>query len=177
MKCSPFISGNNIYLRLLEKKDINNNYLNWLNDQEINQYLDVGYFPTSRKSLEEYYESISKSRSEVMFAIVLKKTDCHIGNIKLGSINWVHQTCDLGIIIGDKKSHGKGIGKEACSLVLNYAFNKLNLRKVTLGVISGQVAGIRCYKSVGFTVEGIQRNMYKIKGKMMDKVLMGVERE
>lgn len=87
----PYLVGGRIYLRLLHKRDIDGKYLSWLNDSEVTKYMEAGIFPTTQKDLEEFYERISKSKTDVMFSIVKKRNDRHIGNIKLGP-----QVCRTG---------------------------------------------------------------------------------
>jgi len=172
----PYLVGKRIYLRLIDEKDINEKYLSWLNDNQVTKYIEAGIFPTTSKDLEKFYAGISKSKTDVMFAIVTKRKDTHIGNIKLGNINWVHRFAELGIMIGDKTYWGKGYGQEACQLLLGYAFNKLNLNKIILGVYAPHKAAITAYKKVGFRVEGILKKMLNLDGQYVDKVYMGILR-
>ena len=39
-KVNHFIEGNNIYLREVRESDVTDDYYNWLNDSEVNQYLE-----------------------------------------------------------------------------------------------------------------------------------------
>ncbi|MBU0477133.1 GNAT family N-acetyltransferase [bacterium] len=169
-----FLVGRRIYLRPLNQRDINKKYLSWLNDSEVTKYMEIGIFPTTKNELQDYYERINKSKTDVMFAIVTKKQGRHIGNIKLGNINWVHRFAELGIMIGDKRYWSKGYGQEACQLLLKYAFNRLNLNKVILGVHAPHKAAIKAYQKVGFQIEGRLTKMLNLDGKYVDKVYMGI---
>ena len=169
-----FLKGERIFLRPMSSSDVNQRYLSWINDAQIARFIDAGFFPTTKKDLDEYYRNIKLSKSDIMFAIVENKNRKHIGNVKLGGINWVHRFADLGILIGDKACHGKGFGTEACILVLEYAFKRLNLNKVFLGCHSNNIAAIKAYKKVGFKIEGRLRKMLNVDGKYVDKVLMGI---
>ena len=62
------------------------------------------------KALKEFYNKVTASENDVIFAIVDKKTNAHIGNVKIGNINRVHRYADLGILIGAKSLWGKGCG-------------------------------------------------------------------
>lgn len=169
-----FLVGKRLYLRPLLKSDITEIYLSWLNDAEVTRYIETGLFPVTKKDLEEFYKKIKVSKTDIMFAIIDKKHDLHIGNIKLGGINWVHRFADLGIMIGDEKSRGKGYGTEACILAIEYAFKRLNLNKVFLGCHSNNIAAIKTYKKVGFRIEGRLKKMLNVDGKYVDKILMGI---
>lgn len=168
-----FLKGSRIYLRPLRASDINSKYLAWLTDVEVTRYIDAVLFPVTKEDVKEYYRNIKASKIDLLFAIVENGGE-HIGNVKLGGINWVHRFADLGMMIGAEKSRGKGYGTEACTLLLKYAFYKLNLNKVFLGCHSNNTAAIRTYKKAGFRVEGSLRKMLYVDGKYVDKVLMGV---
>jgi RimJ/RimL family protein N-acetyltransferase len=132
----PFISGKKIYLRGLERLDLEGEYFDWLNDREVTKFLNSGGFPNTAEKMEEYYRNIVLSADNAMFAIIDKESDGHIGNIKLGPINWLMRIAPLGIMIGNKECWGKGYGTEAIRLVLGYAFNRLNLHKVITGIVA-----------------------------------------
>lgn len=173
-KDAVFLEGDKIVLRTLMPSDIKERYLSWLNDPVICQYLEVGIFPTTMDELRKFYEQISVSKTDVFLAIVVKKNRKHIGNIKLGGINWVHGFANLGIVIGEKEYWAKGIGQEACRLMLEYAFHRLNLHKVTLGVWANHFPAIRAYKKIGFQEEGRLRRMFKTPSGYVDKLIMGI---
>lgn len=172
-----FLKGKKVMLRALQEEDINERYLSWLHDQEVTKYMETGIFPTTLKELRNFYNKVAKSRTDLMFAIIDKKNNLHIGNIKLGSINWVHRFADLGIMIGDKKYWGSGYGQDACKLLLAYAFERLNLNKVILGVYVIHKSAIRVYQKVGFKIEGKIRNLFNIGGRLIDKIIMGISQK
>ena len=39
----PFLEGDKVYLRGLEKSDLQTNYFQWLNDQEVTRNMSVSY--------------------------------------------------------------------------------------------------------------------------------------
>lgn len=171
-----FLRGEKVYLRPLERADLNEIYLGWLNNHEITQHLEAGAFPSTMQDLEKFYQGVTGSRSEVIFAIADSKSHRHIGNVKLGSINWIHRRAMFGIMIGDKKSWGQGIGKEVTHLVVEYGFLRLNLNRIFLGVLAGHDAAIRCYEAVGFKTEGRSREEMFCDGSYQDRLWMGLLR-
>ncbi|NQT06211.1 MAG: GNAT family N-acetyltransferase [Candidatus Omnitrophica bacterium] len=173
----PLLAGDKIYLRPIVKKDINRRYLSWLNDNSVVKYMINKGSPTTYTSLQKYFQNMQKSKDNIMFAIVTKKENIHIGNVKLGKINWTHRYGDLGIMIGEKRCWCMGYGQEACRLLLEYSFTKLNLNKVFLGVCQKHVAAIKLYKKVGFKVEGRIKDLYNFEGRYMDKIYMGISQQ
>lgn len=155
-----FVEGKTIYLRALEESDLEGSYLSWLNDPEVTRYTTTGLFPQTKEKLRAFYQKISSDPTAVYFAIADKKTHAHIGNVKLDKIDWINRRCEFGILIGEKRYWGKGIGKEATRLAVEYAFTKLNLNKVCLSVVETNVAAVKCYRSVGFKQEGVLEEMH-----------------
>lgn len=133
-------------------------YVSWLNDPEIYQFLETGVNYTM-DNLRDYLVSIT-GKSVFFWAIHLKFSDKHIGNIKIDPINLKHGLGEYGILIGEKKEWGKGYAKEASEIVINFCFTNLGLRKITLGVVSQNFAAIKLYDLLGFTIEG----NYKLHG-------------
>jgi RimJ/RimL family protein N-acetyltransferase len=176
VKC-PYLIGENIYLRPLNPEDLKKGYLKWINNPEINRYLMVGTRPTSFPKLCEYYEKIMKSDRDVMFAIVVKKTDKHIGNIKIGDIDWINRHANCGRLIGDKRYWDKGYGTEALRLVIDYAFNTLNLNRVYTGALVDNVGAIKSCERVGMKKEGAFSQYCFIGGEYKDVVQLAITRD
>src|SRR5450631_599216 len=173
---SEFVQGSRVCLRPLERQDLNARYLSWLNDPEVTRYMETGTFPTTVRDLEGFYDEVTGSRNQVILAVADKKSGQHIGNVKLGPIHWIHRCATFGIMIGDKKSWGKGVGLEATRLMVEYGFDRLNLRRIDLGVFAEHDAALRCYKEAGFKVEGRLRESLFQDGTYKDRVLMGLLR-
>lgn len=175
-KKSAFMAGSQVYLRPLERTDLNERYLGWLNDPEVTRYLETGVFPTTMQDLEKFHAGVTGSSSEVIFAVVEQKSDEHIGNVKLGPINWVHRRAMFGIMIGDKRFWGRGVGEEVTRMMVEYAFHRLNLHRVSLAVFAEHEAGIRCYRAVGFKDEGRFREEMFVAGTYKDRLWMSLLR-
>lgn len=171
-----FLRGSKVYLRPLERADLNETYLGWLNDVEVTRYLETGAFPTTMQDLEKFYQGVTGSRSEVIFAIADGKSHRHIGNVKLGPIDWVHRRAMFGIMIGEKKYWGTGAGEEVTRLMVEYAFYRLNLRRIGLVVFEEHRPAVRCYEKIGFKVEGCLREQMFHEGKYKNDLYMGLLR-
>ena len=87
-----------------------------------------------------------------MFAIADAESHRHIGNVKLGPIDWVHRRAMFGIMIGEKEFWGKGAGEEVTRLMVEYGFYRLNLRRIGLVVFEEHRSAVRCYEKIGFKI-------------------------
>lgn len=174
MRAAGFITGKHIYLREVRPSDVNDNYYRWMNDPEVVKYTESRYFAVSRESLEDYVKEKQKDTDNIFLAIVLKENHQHIGNIKLGPINWIHRFADLGIIVGEKDYWGRGYAAEAIKLVTDFAFSTLNLHKLTAGCYNVNQAATKTFEKAGFVVEATRKKHYFFDGKYHDVFLLGL---
>jgi RimJ/RimL family protein N-acetyltransferase len=91
-------------------------------------------------------------------------------------IDWVCRTAHLGILIGDRNRRGKGIGRDAVKLLLGYAFDTLNLRRIEMRVLASHDAAVKLYETSGFVVEGRLRQAYYSAGTFVDVLVMALLR-
>jgi RimJ/RimL family protein N-acetyltransferase len=126
--------------------------------------------------VEKEYERLLNSRTDIVFAIADKRTDRVLGVTGLYDISWVPRHADLRIAIGEKKVWGKGYGTEAVKLVLGYAFSKLNLNSIQLGVNAEDKRANRCYLKSGFIYEGRRREYVYRNGRYYDVNLYSILR-
>ena len=176
-KPGDFLEGERIYLRRVRPEDVNETYCKWMNDPEVNKYLESRFSSHSLETLKEYVRSKLGDEKNAFFAIILKKGDRHIGNIKIGPIDTVHRLADIGILIGEKDCWGEGYGSEAIRLIVEYAFDKLNLHKVTAGCYAPNEGSIKAFKKAGFSQEGVRKSHCYCDGKYVDDILLGLVRE
>lgn len=168
-----FIEGEKIFLREVRQTDVNENYYKWMNDIEITRYTESRFYPYSMEQLQTYVSSLDGKRDSVFLAVIAKESSQHVGNIKLGNIDWIHRRADIGVIIGEKAVWGKGYASEAIALLSDYAFKRLNLHKVWAGCYSNNTGSIKAFQKAGFVEEGIQRKHYYYNGGYIDLVLLG----
>ncbi len=60
-------------------------------------------------------------------------------------------------MMGRRSEWGKGYAKEASNKVINFCFQKLHIRKITLGVVADNAAAVALYKKMGFVIEGVYK--------------------
>jgi RimJ/RimL family protein N-acetyltransferase len=170
---SPFLSGPRLYLRDVRPEDVNENYYRWMNDPEVMRFLESRFFPNSLESLRQYVTAKQGDRNNVFLAIVRHEDDRHIGNIKLGPIDWIHRLAEVGILIGEKDCWGKGYATEAIRLVVEYGFNRLDLHKHTAGCYGNNEGSTRAFERAGFVREGVRKEHFFCNGVWVDLILLG----
>jgi [ribosomal protein S5]-alanine N-acetyltransferase len=173
---NPFLSAESIYLRRIEHGDLESNYFQWLNDQEVTLWTQHGIFPNSRESMEEYFSTMSGSSADIVLAIILKKGDRHVGNIGIHRIHPVFRCAEIGILIGEKDIWGQGVGSGAIRLVVSHAFSRLNLNRLYAGVVEKNTGCIRAFENAGFVREGVAREAYYCEGGYVNCINLGLLR-
>jgi [ribosomal protein S5]-alanine N-acetyltransferase len=160
-----------IGIRKLMLSDINNSYCSWLNDPETNRYLESRFINWDVEKLVKFYNSIDDK--DLFLAIIDIEKDLHIGNIKISSLDAIHNRAELGLMIGDKRYWGKGIATEAIRLVTDYCFSTLCLNKVTAGAYAENKASINAFLKNGFLIEGERREHYLTETGWTSAILLG----
>mgnify|MGYP006141627779 CR=1 FL=1 len=159
-----------IYLRELTKDDVNDNYLHGFKNSTVLSFLDVEGDKLKAKDVIDYIEKGVKTKSYYMYAVCLKENDQHIGNIKVGPIDYKHMLSDLVAVIWDEDYWGKGIATEAIKLGNKLAFEKHNIRKLTGGINSENIGSIKAYTRAGWVKEGTLFNHYNLENKFQHRI-------
>lgn len=164
------LQSTRLKLEPLSSKFCTQKYVSWLNDLDINKFLETkgGY---TLNSLNSYLENI-ENNNILAWAILIKENNKHIGNIKIDPINHRHGLGEYGILLGDKTEWHKGYAQEASKLVIDYCFKELNLRKINLGVVAKNVGALNLYKELGFCEEAVYKSHGKYDGEYCDVVRM-----
>lgn len=169
---APILKGEIIYLRRLTEDDASDDYVRWMNDPEINQYLESRFYEQTIESTKAFIRSVNNDNN-YQFGIFLIDSGKHIGNIKIGSINHYHRYADIGFLIGEKSFWGKGIATEAIGLATDFAFNTLKLHKLWGGAYSPNMGSVKAFLKNGYQQEGAKKNQYLCHGVYVDDILFG----
>lgn len=165
------IVGERLYLSPVSGEEAEK-YTRWLNDLETTVNLTTAPRIISLEKEKEMLDLFQKEGYN--FAIVQKENDELTGNCGLMNVDLVQRTAELGIFIGEKKHRGKGYGSEAVRLLLDYAFNLLNLHSVYLRLRSFNTAGLHCYRKIGFKEIGRRRECVLLAGTYYDEIYMDI---
>ncbi len=172
---NPFIIGEKVYLRAVEKNDAEIIALSE-NHPEPRQTL---YFalPTSIEHHQARLKEHKDDPKEIVFTIVDKENDRILGITALFRIDWVSRMAIFYIAIAEKENWSKGFGKETTRLMVDYAFETLNLNRIQLHVSSENKAGLKAYQRAGFQIEGTLRQAMYHDNHYSDFYVMSILRE
>ena len=170
MQISAVIPGPIITLRPLTEANATEEYASWLNDPEVNKYLETRKVTVDE--LKSFINEKNASETALFLGVFWNENGKHIGNVKLEPIDCAKKEATMGILIGDKNYWGKGVATEATNLVAGYAFTKMGLKELKLGVIPENKAAIRVYEKCGFTMERVEKGAVNHDGVLHDRMVM-----
>lgn len=162
--------GTKCYLAPIDLNDAEQ-YTIWLNDQEVVKYLTLSNAVITVESEKAVLPALANEHN---YGIIDLQTEQLIGNVGLIGIDNVHKTCEIGIFIGNKDFWNKGYGSEALCLLINYAYQTLNLNNIMLRVYSYNERAIKCYEKIGFKHIGRIREAKIRNQTKYDVVLMDI---
>lgn len=168
------IAGERIALRPLIADDATEDYLGWMRDREVTQYLESRFADQSIESIRDFIEANSDRDDTLLVGIVDRETGRHVGNVKVGPLSPHHGTADLGLMIGDRSVWGRGYGTEAIALATSLAFERLGARKLTASCYSGNAGSAAAFRRAGWDEEGTRPGMYlDDEGNVHDQIMFG----
>lgn len=155
----PPIVGDRIILRLLEQNDLPLTLL-WRNQDKIRKWFINTDVIQEDKHLA-WFERYMKLDNDFIFVILAKDLDnLPVGQISLYNINWEISRAEYGrLMIGHPNAKGKGYARQATALLLDFAFNTLDLNEVFLEVKSDNKSAIAIYESAGFSITKQSSNL------------------
>lgn len=139
-------------LRPLTQDDVTDRYVGWLNDPEVNRFLETRWETQTAAKVADFLAGIHASGSYLWGMFVPDAG--HIGNIKLGPIRPHHACADCSYFIGERSQWGRGYATTAVKLVCEFGFRKLRLHRIQAGCYGGNKGSQRVLRKAGFAFEG-----------------------
>lgn len=168
------LRGENVILRAFQREDLER-LVEFDNDPHfVGLISENPWEPVSFARLEAHFENRLEQGEKDGPIFAIEADGQYIGHCLLHQIDQTSRTCQIGIGIGDASYRGRGFGREALQLLLGYAFQIRNMRKVWLSVVGNNEAAIRSYVACGFVEEGRLKEQAWLEGSYDDLVYMGL---
>ena len=166
-----------ITLRPITLSDTDN-IVKWRNASFVKKNLFTQKTLTKNQHLDYYHKYIETKRV-FQFIIQLNSDNGNldIGTAFLKSIDLENKKAEFGIFIGEEYALGKGFGKQATFLILQYAFEYLKLNRVYLTVFADNHPAVNAYLKCGFRTEGILIEDYLRYDGFVYIMVMGITRK
>lgn len=166
------LTGDTVYLRALEPEDLEFVYA-VENDEAIWEVSNT-QTPYSRYLIKQYLENAHQDiyeAKQLRLAICLKDSKHAIGLIDLFDYDPANQRAGTGIIIKDSGQRGRGYGKEALGLLIQFAFNKLQLHQLYANIDTENTMSIALFTTFGFRLAGVKKEWNRKGGAYKDEAL------
>lgn len=160
----PVLRGTKVTMRPPEEADAAR-FLEWFADTEVTRYLGRRMVPALFQE-EEFLKRIGESKNDVFW--MLEAEGRAVGASGIHQIDWVNAHGSTGTMIGDRSMWRKGIGSESMALRTAYAFDQLNLHKLTSGAFMENEPSKRGLQKAGYRETGVEREHFFREGRWHD---------
>lgn len=168
-----------IFLRPLELSDFDHLKEYSVQEPDIWEYSLMG--AEGEENLKTYLKTAIDNRQkkkEYPFIVFDKRVKKYIGSTRFYDVQLENETIQLGFTWYGKKYQGTGINKHCKYLLLEFAFEKLNMKRVEFRANAKNERSIQAMKSIGCTVEGILRNnVIASNGNRRDTIILSILQE
>lgn len=161
-------------MRTLRAEAANGPYRRWMNDPDVLRYLEARRQHHDVASLTAFIDQANASRDSLLLGMHLRTTDDHIGNIKLGPIDWDNARGEVGIIVGERSVWGQGLGTEALIALSRHAFGDLKLRKLTAGILDPNRSSVRIFEKAGYRIEAVLKEHNRLDDDWVDVIRLAL---
>lgn len=166
----PIITGTKVRLRPITVADTEL-IVNWRNMPEVRANFIFRQEFTVQMHLN-WMKTKVETGEVIQYIIEDMEDNVPVGSVYLRDLDYIHESAEYGIFIGQSSARGKGLGSEATKLYVDFALNTIGLHRVFLRVLAGNDAAYRSYLNAGFVEEGVFRDMVKLDGQFHDVVFM-----
>ena len=167
---SKKIATKRLNLRTLQKLDINNDYLEALNNESIVGMTEARHKIWTIKNVEEFINLNNNSSDMLLIGVFLKENNIHLGNVRLLNINKIHKRAEISMLFYRKDYWNEGLATEALEQVINYSFNKMGLRRICGDYFENNHASKRIFEKLGFIVEGVYKEHFYSNGNFVNSI-------
>lgn len=162
---TPQLQSGQLVLVPFRAKHLSATYVSWLNDPVVVRYSEQRHRKHSLQSCANYLQQFEAAGN--LFWAIETADGMHIGNIT-ATLDVRNRLADIGILIGDPNSRGKGHGLAAWGSVLRFLQNHPCIDKVTGGCLSTNQPMISIMDKCAMTPDGVRLKHYLWEGQKVD---------
>jgi len=161
-----------IILKSLSIEDISDRYIEWVNDPEITQFLEIRHnLPISKEDVVEFIANCEKNRRH-HWGIFVKGE--HVGNISCSAYNHIYKWVDISILIGESEYKRTGLGKLSLAGAIDHLFKVEKFHRVQAGSYANNIPSVRLFTRLGFTQEACLREAAVVGNQYVDVIKFGI---
>jgi len=151
-----------IRLRLLESKDLPTT-LAWRNQDRVRMNLITSRTLTLEEHGSWFGSYASKDDDFVFLFSERQERSRPVGQVSLYCIDWSRKTAEFGrLMIGEERALHKGLATAAARAIVNLAFRRFRLEKLSLEVYESNKAAIAIYQKIGFGTSSVTGGLVRM---------------
>jgi len=151
-------------------------FYEWENTPVVTDFFSMNDTVSYEEIVTDYIKALS-DETKLYYSIYLKEKEELIGKAKLTRIDRRCDSMDITVLyIADPALRNKGLGYEALTFLLEDAFLRRNMERVTIDHLDGNNRASMLYRKAGFEYEGVARNIAKKNGKYINLNIMSMLR-
>lgn len=151
-KQSLVLQTDKLLIRPLRVNDVTEEYVEGLNDPDVNQYLvAVRQHHQTKDSIIRYVEADWDNPLSILFGIFIKNDENpFVGTLRVYNIDFFHFSASIGICLFAKRAWKKSYACNALRLVKKYLFEEVQMHYLEAGVYAVNLNSINCFLKSGF---------------------------
>jgi N-acetyltransferase len=173
------LENDRVLLRPLKVNDLEHLLHFSIDEPEIWTYSHVP--AGSPEKMQAYFAAAllaRENKTEFPFIVFDKQANAYAGSTRFYDIQLANKTTQLGYTWYGKNFQGTGLNKQCKFLMLQFAFEQLQLERVEFRADNNNARSIAAMKSIGCSVEGVLRsNVTKATGGRRDSIILSILKE
>jgi RimJ/RimL family protein N-acetyltransferase len=172
---NPLVRGERVYLRAIEPEDAEHVH-RWYGHADSARLM--GEWPRSLARRRQDAETAVREAGRDWFAFIICaiEDDEPIGRCDVFEIDRVNGSAGFGMMIGEHRLRGQGLGTDTVRTILDFCFGQLRLERVWLVTDSVNERAQHMYRKAGLVEEGRLRRAFYQDGIFQDDVRMAILR-
>ena len=166
----PIIEGQTVRLRPITFEDTVD-IVRWRSDPDVWRFF-LFREPFTPEMHENWLTNKVMTGQVIQYIIVDRESGKSTGSVYLRDIDYINESAEFGIFIGEAHARNRGIGTETARIITDFGFHVLGLHRIFLRVLAGNEAARRSYEKASFKTEGIFRDFIKLDDEFTDMVFM-----
>ncbi len=152
------LKGSKVTLRAMEPSDIEVLFA-WENDVD-NWQISNTHAPFSRHILEQFVNSENDIFSNKQLRLMIEENESSltVGAVDLFEFDPLHLKAGVGILIAEHEFRGKGLAKESLQLLIEYAFDIINLHQLFCHIEIKNTRSLELFQGLGFEITGTKKD-------------------
>lgn len=170
----PTLPGERVALRWLTAADVDDIYEIYSDPEAMRFWSTTAMTAKSqaRTLLREIREEHAAGRLHE-WGLVVPQGGKVIGTCTLFNLDRSNRRAEIGFALG-RPWWGRGLMGEALTVLLDFAFGELGLRRIEADADPLNSASIKLLESLGFRREGLLRERWNVGGDLQDTVFLGL---